>query len=37
MMFACVDCRELGAIELGDHVMQFFSRVIITGENEDMK
>ena len=37
MMFACVDCRELGTIELGDHVMQFFSRVIITGENEDMK
>ena len=37
MMFACVGCPELGTIELGDHVMQFFSRVIITGENEDME
>ena len=37
MGFACVDCPELMTISLREKAMQFFSRMIIMGENEDMK
>ena len=37
MVFSCVNCPELVSIVIGEKVMQFFSRMIITGENECMK
>ena len=37
MGFACVDCPELMTISLREKAMHFFSRMIITGENECMK
>ena len=36
-VFACVDCPELVSIGLEEKAMQFFSRMIIMGENEDTK
>ena len=37
MVFSCVNCPELVAIFLEEKTMQFFSRVIITGESEYTK
>ena len=37
LLFACVDCPELVGIVIGEKAMQFFSRMIITGENECVK
>ena len=37
MVLACVDCPELVNIVIGEKAMQFFNRMIIMGENEDMK
>ena len=37
MGFACVDCPELMTISLREKAMQFFSRMIIMGENECVK
>ena len=37
MVFSCMDCPELVSIVIGEKAMQFFSRMIITGENECMK
>ena len=37
MGFACVDCPELVCIVIGEKAMQFFSRIIIMGENECVK
>ena len=35
--FSCVDCPELVSIIIGNKAMQFFSRMIIMGENECVK
>ena len=37
MVFACVNCPELVSIGLEEKAMQFFSRMIITGESEYTK
>ena len=37
MVFSCVDCPELVSIVIGNKAMQFFSRIIIAGEDECVK
>ena len=37
MVFSCTNCPELVTISLEEKAMQFFSKVIVTGESEYMK
>ena len=37
MVFSCTNCPELVSISLEEKAMQFFSRMIIMGENECVK